>query len=656
MIRFLQTPSPTKKIVLGGLLTVICVMMVVTLIPGGSIFGDSAVTSDSDVAKVDGDPVTVTEVSRAAQNMAQQQHYPAQLVPYLMPQAAEMLIKQKAVIAEANRMGLTVSDEELRLILHKGQFGEQLFPKGQYVGDDVYQNFVQSNFNLTVPQFEDELKKQIELQKLQNVVEASATVSDSEVESMVRQQQTKVKFDYASISMQDIQKGINPSDAELRAWYEAHKDQFKDSIPEKRKVRFVLINGSKLPGVEPNDADVQSYYNQHKAEYQVEETIKERHILIKTPPPGADGKVDDKAVAAAKAKTEDILKQAKSGADFAGLAKKYSDDPGSKDQGGYFEFTKGKTVPEFEQAAFAAKPGEIVGPVRSERYGFFIIKVEAHEAAHTKPIDEVKAQIVANLSRQKASDAAQKAAENLRASARVQGLDKAAAAAGDSVTTTDFVKQSDVLPGVGNAPQFMNAAFKTNAKSGADTAPVAQGYVVYEVTDVQPPSTPTFEEAKAQVDQQFKAGKAQTLLVQKAQELADRARTEHDLKKAAKEAGFAVKTSELVTESSQVPDVGSMSGSAAAIFAAKAGDIVGPVQGGRNAVIMSSLDKQEPSAEEIKSGTESARQQVLGRKRDEVLELYITNLIARMEKDGKIKRNKKAIERLSQSQQPLSGE
>lgn len=656
MIRFLQTPSPTKKIVLGGLLTVICVMMVVTLIPGGSIFGDSAVTSDSDVAKVDGDPVTVTEVSRAAQNMAQQQHYPAQLVPYLMPQAAEMLIKQKAVIAEANRMGLTVSDEELRQILHKGQFGEQLFPKGQYVGDDVYQSFVQSNFNLTVPQFEDELKKQIELQKLQNVVEASATVSDSEVESMVRQQQTKVKFDYASISMQDIQKGINPSDAELRAWYEAHKDQFKDSIPEKRKIRFVLINGSKLPGVEPNDSDVQSYYNQHKAEYQVEETIKERHILIKTPPPGPDGKVDDKAVAAAKAKAEDILKQAKSGSDFAGLAKKYSDDPGSKDQGGYFEFTKGKTVPEFEQAAFAAKPGEIVGPVRSERYGFFIIKVEAHEAAHTKAIDDVKAQIVANLSREKASDAAQKAAENLRASARVQGLEKAATAAGDSVTTTDFVKQSDVLPGVGNAPQFMNAAFKTNAKSGADTAPVSEGYVVYEVLDVQPPSTPSFEEAKAQVDQQFKAGKAQTLLVQKAQELADRARTAHDLKKAAKEAGFTVKTSELVTESSQVPDVGAMSGGASAIFAAKPGDIVGPVQGGRNAVIMSLLNKQEPSPEEIKTGTESARQQVLGRKRDEVLELYITNLIARMEKDGKIKRNKKAIERLSQSQQPLSGE
>ena len=211
MIRFLQTPSPTKKIVLGGLLTVICVMMVVTLIPGGSLFGDGAVTSDADVAKVDGEAITVTEVSRIAQNMAQQQHYPAQLVPYLMPQAAEVLIKQKAVLSDANRLGLTVTDEELRQVLHKGQFGEILFPKGQYVGDDQYQSFVQSQFSMTVPEFESEFKKQIELQKLQNVVEASATVSDSEVENLVRQQTTKVKFDYAAISLQDVRRESIPT-------------------------------------------------------------------------------------------------------------------------------------------------------------------------------------------------------------------------------------------------------------------------------------------------------------------------------------------------------------------------------------------------------------------------------------------------------------
>lgn len=648
MIRFLQTPSPTKKIVLGGLLTVICVMMVVTLIPGGSIFGDGAVTNDSDIAKVDGQTITVQEVSRAAQNMAQQYHYPAQLVPFLMSRAADQLIAQQAVVDEAHRMGLTVSDEELRQVLHKGQYGEMLFPKGVYVGDDAYQNFVQSQYDMTVPKFEAELKRFIEIQKLQNLVEASATVSNSDVEKLVREQDTKVKFDYAAISLQDVEKTINPSEAELRAWYEAHKEQFKDSIPEKRKIKFVLINGDKLPGVQPTDQDVQAYYNQHKAEYEVPETATVRHILVKTPPPGPDGKVDAKADAAAKAKAEEYLKQAKAGANFAEMAKKYSDDKGTGDS--TLEVTpQGNLVPEFKQAALSAKAGEIVGPIKTQ-FGYHIIKVESKEPAHTKPLDEVKPQIVAVLSREKAQAAAQKAADNLRASARVEGLDKAAAAAGDTVTTTDFVKQSDSLPGIGMQPQFMNNVFHTNAKSGADEAPVSMGYVVYEVTDVQPPSTPTFEEAKAQVEQEFKAGKAQTLLVQKAQELADHARTEHDLKKAAKEAGVAVKTSEMVTESSQVPDIGAMSGGASAIFSANPGAIVGPVQAGRNAVVMALVDKQEPSPEEIQKGMESARLQLLQQKQQEVFGIYVSDLISNLEKSGKIKKNKKALERLSQSQ------
>ncbi|ABF41766.1 PpiC-type peptidyl-prolyl cis-trans isomerase [Candidatus Koribacter versatilis Ellin345] len=644
MIRFLQTPSKTKKIVLGGLLTVICVMMVVTLIPGGGIFGfgDTTVTGDSDLAKVDGEAITAADASKAAQNMAQQQRYPAQFVPFLMPQAVEMLIKQKAVLDEAHRMGLNVSDEELRAVLHKGQFGEILFPKGNYVGDDAYQNFVQSQFSMTVPQFELELKKSIEIQKLRGVVEASATVADADIDNLVRQQQTKVKFDYASLSLADIEKGINPSDAEMKAWYEAHKDQFKDSLPEKRKIKYVSVIGSKLPGVQPSDADIQKYYNDHKTEFTIPQTATVQHILVMVPQ-GADAKTD----AAAKAKAEDYLKQARGGANFGELAKKYSDDKGTGDS--TLEVTpQGNLVKEFKDASLAGKTGDILGPVKTQ-FGYHIIKIQKNEPAGARSLDEVKSQIAIVMGGQKAADAAQKAADNLRNSARVQGLDKAAAAAGDTVETTDFVTQSSLLPGIGQAPQFMNAVFKANAKSGADVAPITGGYAVYEVTDVQPPATPTFEQAKAQVEQQFKAGKAQTLIVQKAQELADRARTEHDLKKAAKEAGVTVKTSEMVTQSSQVPDVGSLSGpSFTAVFAGKTGDIIGPVQGGRNAIVIAVVEKQEPTADEMTKGKEEARQQLLAKKKDEVLEIYVSNLIASMEKSGKIKRNKKAIERLSQ--------
>ena len=225
------------------------------------------------MAKVDGDAVTVTEVQRTAQNMAQQQRYPAQFVPFLMPQAAEMLIKQKAVLVEARRMGLTVSDEELRGILHKGQFGEMLFPKGQYVGDEQYANMVQQNFSMTVPQFEEELKKSIEIQKLRNVVEASATVSDSEVENLVRQQQTKAKFEYVAISMQDISKNDQSERSRTARLVRSAQGPVQGFDP--RKAQGALCRRStaaSFPACSPPTRTSRRYYNQHKTEYQVPET------------------------------------------------------------------------------------------------------------------------------------------------------------------------------------------------------------------------------------------------------------------------------------------------------------------------------------------------------------------------------------------------
>ena len=96
---------------------------------------------------------------------------------------------------------------------------------------------------------------------------------------------------------------------------------------------------------------MQSYYNAHQEQFRVPESVTVRHILIRTPPPGPDGKVDPKAVAEARAKAEDILKQLKAGADFATLAKKYSQDTASAPNGGFLgPITRGRTVPEFEKA------------------------------------------------------------------------------------------------------------------------------------------------------------------------------------------------------------------------------------------------------------------------------------------------------------------
>ena len=205
----------------------------------------------------------------------------------------------------------------------------------------------------------------------------------------------------------------------------------------------------------------------------------------------------------------------------------------------------GRTVPEFEQAAFNTPVGQTTGVIRTS-YGFHIIHVEAKQQARLKPLDEVKAQIEPMLKQQQAASAAQNLANTVQSLARTAGMDKAAAEKGLEVTTTDLVAETDPLPGVGDSKDLMTALFSAKKNDPPVATHTSQGYAIYQVTDIQPPQTPTFEQIRAQVEQQFKDQRAQSLLAQKTQELSDRAHADHDLAKAAKEAGATVKTSELV--------------------------------------------------------------------------------------------------------------
>ena len=178
----------------------------------------------------------------------------------------------------------------------------------------------------------------------------------------------------------------------------------------------------------------------------------------------------------------------KSGGDFAELAKKYSDDPGSAQNGGLLPpITKGRTVPEFEQAAFNTPVGQTTGLIRTS-YGFHIIRVEDKQTARVKPLDEVKSQIEPAIKQQKAAAAAQNLANTVQSLARTAGMEKAAADKGLSVTTTDFLAQTDPLPGVGTSQDLMNALFSAKKNDPPATAPTPQGYAIYQVTEIQPPA------------------------------------------------------------------------------------------------------------------------------------------------------------------------
>ena len=664
MIRFLQTPGPLTKFILSAILVVICGGMVITLIPGGlgsssALFGGGP-TQKGVVASVAGIDVTTNEVMQQARMMVKQQfrQNPGaanQLIPFFAGQAAQQLITQKALVAEAKRMGLKANEDDVRDELQHGRYAAMLFPNGTYIGDEAYQNLLAEN-DLTPTAFEQGVMDDILTRKLVNLITSGATVSDKDVRDQFEKENTKAKFNYAVLSQEELRKGLHPTDDELKAYYEHNKATYNNSIPEKRKIQYAFLDRTKvLDKVTVTPQEVQAYYDQHRDQYRVPEQVKVSHILIKTPVAGPDGKVDPKAVDAAQKKAEDVLKQLQAGAKFDELAKKYSDDPGSAKQGGELGWIgRGRTVAEFEKAAFSLAKGQTSGLVKSS-YGFHIIRVEDKQDAHVKTLAEVKDQIEPLIKQQKAGRIVDDQSNTLLDQARSGGIEKAAAALGLNVVNTDFVSKTDVLPGIGTNPQFMDEVFSAPEKGGPELAQLSQGYAVYEVEGIKPPATPTFEDIRTRVENEFKNERANTLLTQKTQELSDRAKAEHDLKRAAKELGATLKSSDFVLPNGQVPDIGAMSGPASVVFTMKPGEISGPITAGTNGVVIALLDLQAPNEQDFAAKKDQIRESLLQTKKGELFEMFVSNLRQQMQKAGKIQVNEQELKNLTKAQNSEAG-
>jgi peptidyl-prolyl cis-trans isomerase D len=652
MIRFLQESGAFKKYFLGAILFVICISMAWYLVPSfaGQTLGGPSVPT---VATVSGQDVTVTEVQRQAQRMLEQQ-YPragaqaSMLLPYFANPATQQLISEKVLLAEANRMGLRASDDDVRQYLRRGQLGETLFPGGNFIGQEGYQDFA-SRLGFTIPQLEQAVKDDIVSNKLRAVVAATASVSDAEIKKQFEKQNTKVKFNYAVIKKDDILKAIKPADSELKAYYDRNKQTYINSIPEKRQLKYVVLDtGKLLAQTQVTQQDLESYYDQRHEQYRVPEQMNVRQILIKKPLPGADGKVDQKAVEQAHTKADEILNQLKSGGNFADLATKNSEDTQTAKNGGSLGWVQPDAFPvESVSKAVASLGKGATSAVIDAGYAFVILHVDDKQDAHVKSLDEVKSQIEPQIKQQKAAQSAQTEADQLLSDAKTAGLEKAAAAKGLQVISTDFVTSKDTLPGIGNDQQFTTAAFSQPANAPPDEVPLHSGYAIYQVTAVKPPATPSLEEIHSRVESEFKNERAAQDLQQKTQELSDRAKAEHDLKKAAKELGAEYKSSDFVLPDAQVPDIGSMTGPAAVAFALKPGDVSGPIDSGNIGAVLSITDRQAPTDQEFASKKDQIRDGLLQQKQSEAFGLFLSDLRESMEKSGKIKINQKELDALT---------
>ena len=435
--------------------------------------GTDAASGDT-IASVEGRAITSGEFRRTyqAQLQAYRSAYGGNMSEQLLKQLGieqqilQQMVDEQASVAEAGRVGIQVSDEEVRQRI----FAIPAFQdNGHFIGDQRYQQLLRMQRPpLTPADFEDGIRRSLTVEKLRASLTDWLSVPDKELEQEYRRRNDKVKLAVVSFLADSFRAQATVTDQEVAAYFSAHKTDFK--IPEKRKIQFLIVDIDAMRAkVTVPAADVERAYNDNLEQYSTPEQVRASHILLRT-----EGKDD----AAVKAKAEDVLKQAKAGADFGALAKKYSDDEASAKNGGDLDyFARGNMVPEFDQVAFTLQPGQISDVVKTQ-FGYDIIKVTDKKPGTTRTLAEVRPQLTDQLSYERAQTQAGDLAASLEKQiSKASDLDKVAKAQGLTVQESGFFARDEPILGLGPSPEAASRAFDMKIGDVSPALRASRGFV-----------------------------------------------------------------------------------------------------------------------------------------------------------------------------------
>jgi peptidyl-prolyl cis-trans isomerase D len=638
MFDLFRSRDKAVRITLSVLLGLVGLSMVTYLIPTtGTDTGNPADrTVVASVGKVD---LTSQEVSRVVQNMTRNRQLPPELLAIYVPQIVQQMISDRALAYEANRLGIRVTSDETENAILDTLPAEIV--KGGKV-DAATLNAMLQQQGVTMADLKDDTSRQLLINRLRQIVSEGVVVSPREIADEFHHRNDKVRVDYAILAPAKYQAEAEPTDAEIKAYYDSHKTAFQ--TPEKRSLAIILLDPARIALPVPADAELRKDYAAKQDTFRTPERVQVRHILFKS---------DASNDAAMKAKAEAALKQLQAGGDFAKIAKDNSQDTSTAAQGGELGFiVKGQTVPEFEKSAFSLQPGQTSGLVKTT-YGYHILQVEKHEQAHLQPFEEVKGQLVAEHMQRAQSAEMQNMADKAVAELHKDPLhpEKAAEALGTTVIRADNIQTGDPIPGIGVSKELSDAV--APLRKGEMTAgPVVlpgNKVAVASVTDYQPAHQATLEEARADVRNRASQDKLQDILSKKAAELVARTQAVGgDLAKAAKEMGIEVKTSPDVNRNAAIEGVGSASAFGDA-FSKPVGSLIGPVQvpGGR--AVAKVVAKIPADLSELQAQTAVIRGELKQQKIKDRTTLFEEGLKKRLQEQGKLKIHQDVLTRLVQS-------
>src|ERR1700723_1059241 len=571
------------KIGMSVLLGVICLSMLTYLIPG---MGSAALTNSPDaVATVGGQNITATDVQRQLNTALHGQSVPDVLKGLYAKQVLDQMILKQALTLEAQRLGIRVTDQELSDRI------KQILPAA-WNGDtwlkDRYTPEVQTRTGMSIPEFEDFLRDQMLQERFRQLVTDAITVSPAEIQAEYRRRNEKVQIEYVLVRPAELASTIQPTDAELSAYYSKHAGLYQ--IPEKRSARYALLDLAKLRATAAvGDDALRAHYNSHIDEYKVENRVHVEHILFKTV-----GKTDAE-IAEIRQKAEDVLKKAKSGANFEDLAKKFSEEDGTKQK------------------------------VRS-------------------PIEPT---VLDERVSAEANDAAEKIAAAIRQSNH-QPLDDLAKKFNMTVAELPLASATDPPASFANSQDVRTAIFQLRPGELSQPIQTPQGIVIVTPKDDQAGHQGTFAEVRDRVLADYQQEQSVALAKSKADELAKQAKSSEAFDKAAKSLSLDVKTSEPLSRTSSIPDVGSGQLIEAA-FTMPVGQVSDP-KDVAGAWLVYRVTAHEPLNDaSVVLQADQIRQQLLQSKQNAAFDAFRVALEDRLKKEGKLIINADAMKHLTGS-------
>ena len=663
MLKQLSRFERTSKVLILGFVGLMAVSLVLFFRPNSGSSSLEPTKSTTVLATVGGAEITVGDFATQKRNIQTQfSRFGGQVsliqMGYTDERILDGLISRKVIVQEAARLGLGASETEVKERITK-TFSD---PTGKFLLTDASGKLDMSKYQERVGDvsvFERGVAEDIAREKLEAFVAASVRISEDEVQQDYKRKNTNFDLTYVIVSSDKLAEKIQPTDDELKAYYEQHKTDYNILVPQK-KIKYLFIDQDKSgQKLQISDKELHDEYDGLKPEFK-QAGVKVQQIVLKVARPDLDATVKAKAdnlVAKARGTQETTTEDA-----FAELAKGNSEDPATAKNGGRVNGVVKKNPNKSDdpyQQVLELQPGDVTDAIKYKNAYYILRRGESVP----KTFEDAKTELLVSLRNRRGYAVAQKIAQ--RAQDRLKEIKdplkvaqefaaEANMAAADMVRETPFVKPGDDVPNIGSSQQFEEAiAPLNNPNDVGERTGIKNGFAVPMLVEKKGPRIPEFDEVKDRVAQALKQERAKSQLEEKAKELIAGAKSPGDLKAGAARLGLEAKAEANYKLATPLGEAGSSVLLDDPLYAAKTGEVLKtPIFLNQNYLVIGVNNRTEADLAEFAKQRDSLMQTALTERKNQVFEDYLATVQRTMESNGRIKIYKDVLAEMIDSEEP----